>query len=143
MSLIVIFDEGATPEKVLEVRRSTSPRPFIGRTDVLTDPDISALDGVVPRRYWKRVGTTVVEFSAAEKTTQDTEEAAEQDLAVRTGAKAQLNGFSDVPLMLRAFADILKEEINTLRALHSLPDRTLAQLRTAIDGRIDGGSVDS
>ena len=143
MSLIVIFDEGATPEKVLEVRRSTSPRPFIGRTDVLTDPDISALDGVVPRRYWKRVGTTVVEFSAAEKTTQDTEEAAAEDLAVRTGAKGGLQGFGDSALLLRAFAETIRREINILRALHSLPDRTLAQLRSAIDSRVDDGTVDS
>lgn len=38
--------------------------------------------------------------------------------------------------LMIAFADIVKGEINTLRAQHSLGDRTLAQLKTAIINRI-------
>jgi hypothetical protein len=38
--------------------------------------------------------------------------------------------------VLRAFAKLLVQELNTLRALHSLPPRTFAQLRTAIRNEI-------
>ena len=172
MSLVVLFDEGATPEKVLEVIFSAHTPDFSSRTDALIDPDISALEGTVPRKYWKRVLSTVVEFTAAEKTQQDTDDAAATDSLIRQDAKNGLIGFGPTglgpnPLLLRAFADIVKDEINVLRgwldqfkadvaaatnladlktsvaAQPSLPDRTLAQLRTAIDNKIDGGTVDS
>ena len=38
--------------------------------------------------------------------------------------------------MMIAFADIIKDEINILRNQHGLPNRTLAQLKTAIGNRI-------
>ena len=38
--------------------------------------------------------------------------------------------------MMVAFADIIKNEINILRAEHGLPDRTLGQLKTAIINRV-------
>ncbi len=38
--------------------------------------------------------------------------------------------------MMVAFADIIKDEFNILRALHALPNRTLGQLKTAIRNRI-------
>jgi hypothetical protein len=82
-------------------------------------------------------------MTQAEKDALDAAIAAALDAATRGGAKAELNGFASLPLLLRAFADVVKDEVNILRALHSIPDRTLAQLRTAIDGRIDSGDVDT
>ncbi len=38
--------------------------------------------------------------------------------------------------LLRAFAELLVDELNTLRAFHGLAPRTLAQLRTAIRNKI-------
>lgn len=38
--------------------------------------------------------------------------------------------------LLRAFAEVVKDEINILRAQHGLADRTLAQLRTAIRNKV-------
>ena len=38
--------------------------------------------------------------------------------------------------VLRAFAKLLVQELNILRALHGLPPRTFAQLRTAIRNEI-------
>lgn len=38
--------------------------------------------------------------------------------------------------ILKAFAELLVDEFNILRALHSLPDRTFAQLRTAIRNKV-------
>jgi hypothetical protein len=37
----------------------------------IINPDLSLLDGIVPPRYWKVVGDTVVEMSAEEKTAAD------------------------------------------------------------------------
>lgn len=38
--------------------------------------------------------------------------------------------------MMIAFADIIKDEINILRSQHGLPNRTLVQLKTAIENRM-------
>ena len=38
--------------------------------------------------------------------------------------------------ILKAFAELLVDEFNILRALHALPDRTFAQLRTAIRNKV-------
>ena len=38
--------------------------------------------------------------------------------------------------LLRAFAELVMDELNTLRALHSLAPRTFAQLRTAIKNKV-------
>lgn len=38
--------------------------------------------------------------------------------------------------LLRAFAALVMDELNTLRALHSLAPRTFAQLRTAIKNKV-------
>lgn len=38
--------------------------------------------------------------------------------------------------LLRAFAELLVDELNTLRALHSLPPRTITQLRNAIRNKV-------
>ncbi len=142
MGLIVIFNEGATPEKVLSVIPSANDIEFVSRTDVVLNPDLSALSGV-PRKYWKHVTGSIVEYTAGEKATQDAAEDTAAEARVRADAKDRLDGFDSQSLQLRAFADIIKDELNILRALHSLSDRTLAQLRTSIKNRIDGGTVDS
>ena len=38
--------------------------------------------------------------------------------------------------LLRAFAGLLIDELNTLRTLHGLPDRTSAQLRTSLRNKV-------
>ena len=54
-------------------------------------------------------------------------------------ASQALNDFQNNPKLRRimtAFAAILVNEINILRAEHGLPDRTLSQFKTAIQNRI-------
>lgn len=47
------------------------------------------------------------------------------------------NTFDDVERrLLRAFAEVVKDEINILRGQHGLAARTLAQLRTAIRNKV-------
>jgi hypothetical protein len=121
----------------------------------------------VPIRYWKHVGGAIVEWTQAEKDTEAAAEAAALIVNTRAGAKAQIVGFQSRGLILRAIADILRDEINILRAnwtaykvevaaatnltdlkarvaaMPSMPDRTLTQLRTAIDARVDSGTIDT
>lgn len=51
-------------------------------------------------------------------------------------AKELLNSHPQFRRVLVAMADILKDEINILRAQHGLPARTLAQFKTAMLNRI-------
>jgi len=51
-------------------------------------------------------------------------------------AKDLLDTHPQFRKILVAMADILKDEINILRALHALPDRTLAQFKTAMSNRV-------
>ena len=157
MAHIVIFDEGATPQKVLAVYQRVNMGDWVDpttkaplRSDVVAYVDLSSLDGTVPRKYWKHDAGSIIEMTAGEKSAQDTadaaaeaQRAADESDSIRAGAAGGLDGFGENALTLRAFADIIRDEINTLRALHSLPDRTLPQLRTAITNRVNSGSVDS
>lgn len=85
----------------------------------------------------------------------------------REDAKVKLDSVEPDGKLLRALADIIRDEINILRqwdaafkvevaaasnladlktrvaTLPATPDRTLAQLKTAIQNRIDSGQVDS
>ena len=142
MALIVIFDEGATPQKVFAVHPSANTPDWEGRSDVLINPDLSAVDGIVDVDYWKVVAGQVVPFTAQEIADQDAADAAEVDTNTRSGGKGYFNGQTPEGLAFRAFADIVKDEINILRAQHGLADRTLAQLKSAIQSRIDSGDVD-
>jgi len=57
-----------------------------------------------------------------------------------TGRKTTEKNRFDTDLIFKAFAELLIDELNTLRAFHGLPGRTFAQLRTAIRKKIDEGS---
>lgn len=87
-------------------------------------PDLSNVRGV-PSIYWIITGDDVTEMSAAEKAVVD------QVItdAKRDGVISRVDNIED---LFRAFAIIVKDEINILRAQHGLPPRTLGQLRTAI-----------
>jgi hypothetical protein len=156
MPRIVVFDEGADPQRVTGVTGKSENQGTwddSGRTDYVVAPDLSLLatftaDGhfdtyIVPRRYWKHVAGNIVEYTQAEKDAQDAAQDAAHDASVRSSAKSGLTGFHSEPMLLRAFADVIKDEINILRAEHSLAARTLQQLRNAIDSRIDSGDVDA
>jgi len=45
-------------------------------------------------------------------------------------------------IIMRALALTILDQINTLRALHSLPTATKAQLKAAIIAKIDSGDAD-
>lgn len=141
MALIVIFDVVATPQKVLQVIPSANTPDYSSRSDVVVNPDLSALD-LINRKYWKHDAGSIVEMTAGEKTAQDTAEANQATADRRTSAEAGVDAKDDLGMIFRAFAEVMKDEINVLRAQHSLPDRTISQLKTAIKNKITSGNAD-
>jgi hypothetical protein len=107
---------------------------------------VKVLLKTTPKRFLDIVGKDVVKKSQVdidailleEQTASDTA----QDLSLRTGAKGYMDDLESQGLVLRALAETLIEEINTLRAEHSLAPRTLIQLKTSIKSKIDSGEVD-
>jgi len=61
---------------------------------------------------------------------------------IQEGAKENFDQVRKDNLLLRAAVLVLVDQINTLRALHSLPAGTKAQIRTAIRNKIDSGDAD-
>jgi acyl-CoA reductase-like NAD-dependent aldehyde dehydrogenase len=107
--------------------------------DWAINPDIVAAAGQ-PVRYWFLTGATNAEgqeivdiVDAATQTSIDAAIAATKEAAEKDGAKTQV----DVERVVRALVDLLPSEFNILRALHSLPDRTAAQVNAALKANID------
>ncbi len=91
----------------------------------ISQPDMSAVEGV-PSQYWVITGDVVSEMSQAEK---DVVDAA----TLTTRRDSTVNGEVDnVEGVMRQVIKLLIDELNILRAEHSLPDRTIAQLKTQI-----------
>ena len=140
--------------------------PVLAGQAAIKDPDVSAL-AAVPRLYWKQEGGLIVEMTAPEKAALDAEIAAAAIAAMRSGGIVIISAQSPVGILERAFADIVKDEFNILRqrdrdrsvdvaaattladlktrwaARSTLADRTLAQLRTAMEDRMNTGNVDT
>jgi hypothetical protein len=74
-------------------------------------------------------------MTETEKTAKDAELAVAEVDAGRLEAKDEI----DSKRVLKAFAEVVVDEINILRGQHALADRTLSQLVTAIKNKIDAG----
>jgi hypothetical protein len=146
----------------LEYRRSVNTPDFPEEFWVHS-PDMSAVVSV-PSRYWKLSGSAVVEMTTGEKVAVDDAIAAASQSAAKSAADAAIDGLDGYEL--RAIAKIMVEEINSLRqwvtsfkaavaaanslgnlqtrvaALASMPDRTLAQAKTAYKNEISGTALD-
>lgn len=96
--------------------------------DWIINPDLSAVVGF-ETKYWIITGDIVTLMDAAAR---DAVDAAELE-ASRDATVAELD---QIEALLRAFAGVLKDEINILRAQHAFADRTLLQLRTAIRNKL-------
>lgn len=96
--------------------------------DWIINPDMSAVDGQ-PSKYWIITGDVV---TLADQSTRDAIDSALLS-ASRDDTVAQLDEEEDV---LRAFMLVVLDEINTLRTLHSLSERTVAQMKTGIRNKL-------
>lgn len=110
--------------------------------DWVINPDLTATVGQ-PVKYWSILGTTNPEgqeeigiVSVGEQATIDSALAATRLTAEKDAAKSNI----DVERVVRALVDMLPGEFNILRTLHSLPDRTAAQVNAALKANVDAQS---
>jgi len=96
--------------------------------DWIINPDLSAVTGF-ESKYWIITGDTVTLMGAAAR---DALDAAE----LETTKDAIVNQIDNLNDIIRALASVLVDELNILRTQHSLPNRTLAQLKTAIRNKL-------
>ncbi len=106
----------------------------------ITDPTLpDGKDLAIPKI---KDGTTVRNATGPEILTFATAKSTDQTLIDRASAKDTYDLDPVAKKYLKAIVELMLDEINTLRALHSLSDRTLAQAKTAIDNKIDSGNFD-
>lgn len=129
---------------------------IFGKARAAEIPAIRALVAAVPQRHRKVVGDNVVEMDAGEKAT--------VDAALASAAKdVAANELEAADTLMRAFAEVLIDELNanaarvkaildavdaatnltTLKTAVALitdpPTRNLAQLKTALRAKLNGG----
>ena len=94
-------------------------------SNYIEQPDLSAVEGV-PTKYWVITGDIVSEMSSAEKAIVDQ---ALLDIARDSRIQSAIDG---VESDMRQVVKMLIAELNILRQLHGLSDRTLSQVRTQL-----------
>lgn len=114
--------------------RTSVNEPDFPQLDWIWDPDLSAVAGF-DSIYWDISGDQV---TLADQATRDARDV-EIDTATITAAKDAEKARLDTEEVLAAFAKVVMDEFNILRAIHGLAPRTLDQLKTAIKNEIDVG----
>ena len=95
------------------------------------NPDLSAVADVDPI-YWKETSGVFSEMTLTEKGVKDAEIVAANADRDRRFAKRRI-----AKRDLIAFAEVIMDELNILRAEHSLTLRQLSQVESAIERKID------
>lgn len=143
MADVVIYDE--VTNYVKSYQKSTHTPDYSGRTDVVIydksnppsnlQPLIDAnRDFIVPLKYWKHSGGSIVEMTQAEKDARDAELATEKRDGIRQATIADLNNNRT----LKAALLVILDEMN----LQHGTNRTPTQFLNAIVGKINNGEVD-
>lgn len=94
----------------------------------IINPNLSAVAGFA-NKYWIITGDAVTLMDAAQRAAVDAAELTAQLNAIS-------NGIDAAGTYARAFAEIVMDEINILRANDGLAPRTLAQLKTALRNKL-------
>lgn len=97
----------------------------IGNAEWIYKPDLSAVEGV-PSRYWIIMGDVVSEMSQAEK---DIVDQAILDQNRDSNIQGEIDNLESV---LRQVVVMMVNEINILRSIESLPNRTITQVKTQL-----------
>jgi hypothetical protein len=108
--------------------------------DVVSDPPTPDGPGLDPLKIWD--GSNVRNATVPEIANFTVAEAEDNNLIQRQSAKDYLNIHPTTRKALRSALEIALNEINILRAIHSLPDRTLTQFLNTVDNKIDSGDND-
>ena len=101
----------------------------INNADWIHAPDLDAVTGFPDTKYWIVTGDVVSLMSQAAR-----------DALDAAADTVQLDSIADeltqTRTFIRAFAEVVLDEINNLRSQHALPPRTLTQLRNAVRGKL-------
>jgi hypothetical protein len=114
-----------------QYRRSVNDPEFLDPPWLYVPPGSNnevLLTTVVPQ-YLTIAGDIISEVDQA---TKDAIDAA----ALEASRDDTANRMDNIEDIVRAFAMVTLDEINVLRAEHALPDRTLAQMKTAVRGKL-------
>lgn len=171
---IVLFS--TETNRCLKYIPSVDPSSYQSRIDALifndtsfqTEDELRVILSTTPIRYTKKnpVRNSIQFMTQAERNQLDSEITLRNLVNARAKAIEALNIISANPLLMRAVADIVKDEINILRkwdrdlkvavaassnlaqlktniaALPTLNDRTLAEFKNAIIVKINSGAAD-
>ena len=107
----------------------------------MVNPDLSLIESV-DRKYWKHEAGSIVEMAPTEKSMVDADAFTKITYDRGTSADNQVDSNDSVGMVIRAFAEVMVDEINLLRAEHSLTPKTVAQLKNAIKNKIIAGNAD-
>lgn len=110
----------------LVLYRSKWPQP--ANTVELTRAEHDAA-AAIPQIYRKWTGSAVEEMTQAEKDVVDAQ-------ILSDARDSTASNLDQVESLERAFALVVLDEINVLRAQHSLADRTISQLKTALRNKL-------
>ena len=117
----------------LELRRSVNT-PDYPEPTWQASPDLSQIVGVAQKhRKWDSVADRPVAMTTAEQAAVDA-----AALTARKDAEVAPLSAANTPDLLRALALVLRDEVNILRAQHGLADRSVAQLKNALKGKMNG-----
>lgn len=148
MGKVVTYNTGTN--RVTAYIPSANSAAYVGQPGTLVEYQgntISGLSGLlsgnVPPSDWMHDAGSVREMTAPEKVTRDGEIAASSTTAMRAGGATIVTAAYDHGILFRALVKLIVSELNILRNLHSLANRTEAQVRTAIINEINSGTVDS
>ena len=162
----VIQYSSTLPNPVTGYFKSVNTPDYLGQPNTLINPVIDGSVAGQPIKYWKVVNSVVVLMTQGERDAVDAALAAANLASQRARAKGIFDSTASDGKVLKAIVLLLIDELNDLRGwlvdfkaevaaasnladlktrvagLPNMTDRTSAQARTAIRGKIDNGSAD-
>ena len=120
-----LYIHRSTFQRLPSTSPASLPEP---EANYVMDPDESAIAGW-PSKYWILTGDI---FTLMDQAARDAVDAAE-DIARLDNIADELDQTQSI---MKAFAEVVLDEINILRGEHALTPRTLAQLKAAVRGKL-------
>jgi len=112
-----------------QVLKSVSPASLPeAASNYIQQPDLSAVEGH-PAKYWLVRGNDVVLVNATVRAAIDAVEA-------NRNRDNIVDELDETQGLMRAFAEVLLDEINELRSQHILPSKTFPQFKAAVRNKL-------
>jgi hypothetical protein len=112
MSVAVVFD--IATDRVVSYIPAVNTPDYNTRSDVIINPNLSLLLDIIATKYWKHVTGAIVEMTAGEKATVDSELATEDTEFNRDQAIAVMVSIDGVGVKTRGLVQLISERDNYL-----------------------------